>query len=197
MMDEMTKYDYLVSEAKMLGHNSLWQDVSRSLEDMASAIEDLQTRYRKYPEQIEDEYLARLVSKLTSSQSADQAQLMREAATAISLLAPKTHLQISKHDDVLVAAMLASEEMHEQNKWFEHWRKLVPQWKTDHHSGDCTNEPWTCTRCVYDDAIKRLPGFKAIIENLPASGADDEVQKLRSENAILKAKIARIQSEFE
>ena len=73
-------------------------------------------------------------------------------------------------DDEMIAAMLAIEEMEFQEGWFEKWRGSMDEWKGPHF-GDCTGAPISCLRCAYEDAQKRLPGFKKVIAALTAPAA--------------------------
>jgi len=62
---------------------------------------------------------------------------------------------------LLALEELLSEDRHEAESALasarvtEHAVMLDDLWKGGRHSGDCTNEPHTCFRCLYEDAQAR------------------------------------------
>lgn len=35
------------------------------------------------------------------------------------------------------------------------WNQIFKNIENEPHSGDCTNMPWTCTKCIYEEYIKK------------------------------------------
>ena len=68
-----------------------------------------------------------------------------------------------------IAALMALGEYGDEKDtlmWYQHFYGHAKDWKNEEHSGDCTKQPWTCVRCVYDDTVARIPGFKALLKEL-------------------------------
>lgn len=102
-------------------------------------------RASKYPEQGNHENVPYI--------RADIAQ----AAIAAAMMGPVSN------DNRLIALMVATEEMENQNGWFEHWTNgasAVENWPNSEISGH------------YDDALSRLPTFKSALMDFLSTPTD-------------------------
>lgn len=65
-------------------------------------------------------------------------------------------------DHQIAVRLLALDEDQDIDGWIAKWDREFPAWGGEAHSGDCTRQPWTCTRCVYDHQMSRVPEFRRV-----------------------------------
>jgi hypothetical protein len=65
-------------------------------------------------------------------------------------------------DHQIAVRLMAISEGEDPDKWVEHWDPMFPNWGQQPHSGDCTKQPWTCCRCVYDDQMQDVPAARRL-----------------------------------
>lgn len=66
-------------------------------------------------------------------------------------------------DHQLGVRILALEEEEAVDAWIEKWDPQFADWGKQEHSGDCTKQPWTCMRCVYENTMQRVPDYRRIL----------------------------------
>lgn len=54
----------------------------------------------------------------------------------------------------LAICMMAAQEGEGVADWFKKWEPQFRSWAVKDHDGDCTNQPYTCMRCVYENMVK-------------------------------------------
>ena len=57
-----------------------------------------------------------------------------------------------------------AETVQDVKKWRAHWRLHFDNMAVSKHSGDCTKQCWTCSRCLTDDALKMVPVYRELFE---------------------------------
>jgi hypothetical protein len=90
--------------------------------------------------------------------------LRREGPTASrSGLTPVERL--ARREAIAYTLMLY--ELDWQGDWPETHVRLALSQREAKHSGDCTNQTWTCARCMCDDVYTRADAISAALEKLP------------------------------
>ena len=68
--------------------------------------------------------------------------------------------------DIVIAhlTLMDALNLEEAESWQNHWEKNLNEMAVDVHSGDCTKEPWTCSRCVADQAYSMVPVYRKLLK---------------------------------
>lgn len=67
-------------------------------------------------------------------------------------------------DEQLAVAMMAAQEGEAVDAWFDKWRDdNFASWGSMAHSGDCTKQPWTCCRCLYESMMQEARDVRRLL----------------------------------
>jgi hypothetical protein len=66
--------------------------------------------------------------------------------------------------DIIIAHLVLADAENEiqSSALVTHWNKHVDGMSTSEHSGDCTKDPWTCSRCVIEEAQSMIPVYRKL-----------------------------------
>lgn len=92
--------------------------------------------------------------KHLSSVVRDQAERIAELEAAQQL----TDLELA----IRILALEEAEPDEDVDGWIEHFNGWFPGAASEQHSGDCTNMCYTCSRCVYEHTMKRVPKYRQV-----------------------------------
>ena len=71
-------------------------------------------------------------------------------------------------DEVAILILSLEEDDGDYASWADHWRKHWESFRDQDHYGDCTKVPMTCSRCVYEETMKRVPQYREAF-NIPTA----------------------------
>jgi hypothetical protein len=55
-----------------------------------------------------------------------------------------------------------AEDLETVEIWKAHWEQHFDSMLTEKYSGDCTKEPWPCSRCSAEEAMRMVPVYKKL-----------------------------------
>ena len=66
--------------------------------------------------------------------------------------------------DIAIAylVLMDAEDENSVDSWRAHWEKHFDDMLSSEHSGDCTKQPWTCCRCLAEEAMKMVPVYRKL-----------------------------------
>ena len=70
-------------------------------------------------------------------------------------------------DEEIAVRIMALDEGDAVDEWVKKWEPMFHSWSQDEHSGDCTKQPWTCSRCVYEETMARVPDYRRLFSIAP------------------------------
>ena len=56
--------------------------------------------------------------------------------------------------------LLDAESVEDYDSMIRHWEKHFDSMLNSEHSGDCTKNNWTCSRCVVEEAMAMVPIYR-------------------------------------
>jgi hypothetical protein len=77
---------------------------------------------------------------------------------------PQTTAEGMSDRDIAIAHMALYDAKDSQSaiQGREHWGKHFDTMIQEVHSGDCTKQPWSCPRCITEEALKMVPAYRAL-----------------------------------
>ncbi len=71
-------------------------------------------------------------------------------------------------NDKLLALLMTISEVSagEFQTAYVHYLEWIPVWRERVHAGDCTKQPFTCGRCIYEEYAKEFPEFKKLLSKV-------------------------------
>jgi hypothetical protein len=67
-----------------------------------------------------------------------------------------------KDRDIAIAHMTIwdADTQEDASMWAAHWDKHIDEMSASEHSGDCTKQPWSCNKCITDEAYRMVPIYR-------------------------------------